>query len=136
MFAEYACVYGISSAVPELMVGEQVIRFYDGLTIIAFPGKGGRVFWFVLQKMDQKYIYPNVPRFTKLDAERVCQGLETSTVWREVTFGHVWASREVYSMTASEENVFPHWNFGRIVCLGDSMHKVSEIPSLHSLSRS
>lgn len=125
MYAEYSCIYGISSAVPELLKGEQVTRFYDGLTILTFHGKEGRVFWFVIQKLDKKYYYPKCPRFDKRDAEVACERLESCKVWDGATFGDLWARREVYSMMVLEENVFQHWHFGRIVCLGDSMLKVS-----------
>jgi FAD dependent monooxygenase len=113
--------------VPGLLIGEQITCFYDGLTIITFHGKLGRIFWFVIRKMDRVYQYPDVPRFSTHDAEEVCEGFRQRRVWREVLFRHIWDRREVFSMTALEENVFSTWHFGRIVCFGDSMHKVSAV---------
>lgn len=127
MFAEYICVYGISSAIPGLVAGEQVTRFYNGLSILTFHGKGGRVFWFVLQKMDKKHYYPEVPHFTDIDAERLCLKLQDKEIWKGIFFSHIWARRKICSMVAVEENVFRHWHHGRIVCLGDSMHKVRRV---------
>lgn len=127
---EYICVYGISSAVSGLKIGEQITCFYDGLTILTFHGKEGRIFWFVIRKASRKYSWPDIPRFTKADAEELCQGLQDKRIHKSVDFGQIWAHRETYSMTALEENVFEHWHFGRIVCFGDSMHKVSSMPVL------
>ena len=126
MTVDFTCVYGISSAVSGLDIGEQITCFYDGMTILTLHGKRGRVFWFVIQKTDVKYFWPDVPRFTKADAEKLCTSLQHRKIHQAVQFGHIWAHRETYTMTALEENVFEHWNFGRVVCFGDSMHKVSE----------
>ncbi|MCJ1243270.1 hypothetical protein MMC30_000467 [Trapelia coarctata] len=125
MTVEYTCVYGISSAVSDLEIGEQITCFYDGLTILTFHGKKGRVYWFVIKKLDRKYIWPDIPRFSKLDAEELCQSLKSRKIHKSVDFSHIWANYESYSMTPLEENVFDHWHYGRVVCFGDSMHKMT-----------
>ncbi|KAL8689124.1 MAG: hypothetical protein Q9218_005136 [Villophora microphyllina] len=125
MFAEYVCVFGISAPVPQLAEGEAIACFYNGMTILTNHGKNGRVFWFVLQKMDRKHFYPNIPRFDDIDAEKICARLYDSKVWRKVTFQQIWDAREVHSIVPLEENVFDHWHYGRVVCLGDSMHKMT-----------
>lgn len=130
MNAEYACIYGISGPVPGLIAGEQITCFGTGKSVLTFHGKGGRVYWFVFKKLDRRYCYPDFPRFTKLDTEELGQSFYAAKVWGSVTFGEIWTRREMCSMTALEENVFQHWNFGRMVCLGDSMHPVSRIHSL------
>ncbi|KAI9728826.1 MAG: hypothetical protein M1834_007213 [Cirrosporium novae-zelandiae] len=75
--------------------------------------------------MEKKYRYPNVPRFAKEDAAKACHKLQNVKVWKDVVFGDIWARKEVCSMTALEENVFQTWYYGRIVCIGDSMHKMT-----------
>lgn len=128
MSTEYACVFGISSAIPGLKLGEQVNAFYDGLTIVTIHGKDGRIFWFVIKKLSQKYRGLESVRFTTDAAAQLCEKLEGAHLWKRVTFGDVWGKREVVSMTALEENVFHTWNFDRMVCIGDSIHKVISCP--------
>ena len=45
-------------------------------------------------------------------------------IWNSVRFKDIWDKREVFGATNLEENVFKTWHWGRVVCLGDSMHKV------------
>ncbi|KAL8636015.1 MAG: hypothetical protein Q9228_006546, partial [Teloschistes exilis] len=124
MSAEYACVFGISSPLLQLLEGESIARFYDGMTVLTIQGKKGRIFWFVIKKLKEKYFYPNIPRFDDMDAEKICAQLYDTQVWKEVKFQQIWNSREVSSVVPLEENVFEHWHHGRVVCVGDSMHKV------------
>ncbi|RPB17841.1 flavo protein monooxygenase [Morchella conica CCBAS932] len=124
--AEYACIYGISWNIPELVIGDQVTCVYDGVSVMTFNGSQGRIIWFVTKKLDKRYHYPDIPRFTNVDAEKVCEGIQTKAIWGKVTFADIWAGRESYWMTALEENVFEHWHVGRVVCLGDSIHKLTQ----------
>ncbi|RJE24349.1 FAD binding domain protein [Aspergillus sclerotialis] len=136
MTVDYACVFGISSAVPGLETGDQVNAFYDGLTIVTIHGKNGRVFWFVIQKLDRTYTYPDTVRFSNADADRLCQKIANFPLIKDITFGHVWERKEVVSMTALEENIFNTWHCDRVVCLGDSIHKVSSTARMNGRSTS
>jgi FAD dependent monooxygenase len=127
MTVEYACAFGISSTVPGLEAGDQVNAFYDGLTIVTIHGKDGRVFWFIIKKLEKTYIYPDSVRFSMEDATQLCQELVGVRVVDNITFGHVWAKKESVSMTALEENIFRTWHYDRLVCLGDSIHKVRSV---------
>lgn len=125
--AEYICVYGISTAEPGgLVPNELVISCYKGLVLFTLASSKDKVYWSIIKKADEKYRSPNIPRFTKSDAEDLCKSVQERKVAEGVDFSYVWAHRVFYEMTAVEENVFDHWHFGRIVCLGDSVHKVSQ----------
>ncbi|KAE8395023.1 hypothetical protein BDV23DRAFT_195282 [Aspergillus alliaceus] len=125
MRVEYACVFGISSPVVGLNPGDQVNAFYDRLTIITMHGKGGRVFWFVIKKMDKIYVYPDTVRFSNEDAIRTCQQIAHLQLMNDITFGHVWEKKEIASMTALEENIFHTWHADRLVCLGDKELRIT-----------
>jgi FAD dependent monooxygenase len=99
----------------------------DGMTVLTFHGKGGRIYWFVIQKLQERYIYPDTPRYTVDDAERLCAQYRNTKIWRDIRIGQLWDSREVVSMTALEENLFAKWHFERIGLMGDSVHKVGII---------
>ncbi|KAF7169438.1 hypothetical protein CNMCM6106_004343 [Aspergillus hiratsukae] len=125
MTVEYSCIFGISSPIDGLNAGDQVNAFFDHRTIVTIQGKGGRIYWFVIQKLHQKYIYPNSPRFTSSDAVAAAERLRNVLVYRDITFGAIWDRRETASMTALEENVFRTWHHGRMVLIGDSVHKMT-----------
>jgi FAD dependent monooxygenase len=91
---------------------------------MTYQGLGGRVYWFVVEKLDRKYTYPYVPRFSDPDAVRNCERLGSVWLRNSVHFRDVWRHRETFAMTALEEAVLRPWSDGRIVCIGDSIHKV------------
>ncbi|GKZ39505.1 hypothetical protein AbraIFM66950_000452, partial [Aspergillus brasiliensis] len=122
---EYCCIFGISSCVPTLEIGDQINAFHDNLTLIIFIGKNKRAFWFVVKKLDRKYTYPDRPRFDDDYMARICEKLSNRHLTKDLTFGQVWSTRVVASVTALEENVFRTWFHGRIVCVGDSVHKMT-----------
>jgi FAD dependent monooxygenase len=128
MTVEYSCIFGISSPVDGLNAGDQVNAFFDHRTIVTIQGKGGRIYWFVIQKLQQKYIYPDSPRFNSSDAIAAAERLRDVLVYRDITFGALWDRRATASMTALEENVFRTWHHGRMVLIGDSVHKVLPPP--------
>ncbi|KAJ0423015.1 hypothetical protein BJY00DRAFT_322161 [Aspergillus carlsbadensis] len=122
---EYSCIFGVSSATPGLNIGEQAAAFADGFTIMTYLGLGGRVYWFVVEKLDRKYTYPHIPRFTTQDAITGCERLGGVWLRNSVHFADVWRNRETFAMTALEEAVLRPWSSGRIVCIGDSIHKMT-----------
>lgn len=124
MTTEYCCIFGISSCVPGLEVADQVNAFHDNLTFIILVGKNKRAFWFVLKKMDQRYTYPDNPRFSAEYTAQTCEKLAHLHLTKDLTFRQVWDSRVLAAMTPLEENIFQTWYLNRIVCIGDSVHKV------------
>lgn len=122
---EYTCVFGISSPIPGLHGGEHVNSYGEGVCVITFHNKDGRVFWFIIEKLPKKYTYPISPRFTPQDASEFCGRLADVHVFNDVTVGHLWRNRTVVSMNALEEGLLSTWSFERMVLLGDSVHKVS-----------
>ncbi|KAJ5853965.1 hypothetical protein N7534_006508 [Penicillium rubens] len=123
--AEFRCLFGISSAIKALIIGDQVNAFFDGFTIITIHGKGGRVYWFVIQKLDKEYTYPHCPRYTAGDIETAAEELRTIVFYKDINFGQLWENRETVSMTVLEEHTFDIWHHDRLVLLGDSAHKMT-----------
>jgi hypothetical protein len=124
MSIHYACIFGASAAVPGLNEEHLHLRVDDGASFILIPGVNGRLSWFIILKLDKRYQYGSVPRFSVTDAAAWGERLTDKYVWKDIKFKEVWQNRETFSMTALEENVFQNWSCGRIVCIGDSMHKV------------
>nr|Q9C447.1 RecName: Full=FAD-dependent monooxygenase paxM; AltName: Full=Paxilline synthesis protein M [Penicillium paxilli]AAK11530.1 PaxM [Penicillium paxilli] len=122
---EFRCIFGISSAMPGLKLGEQVNALFDGLTIVTIHGKDGRIYWFVIQKLGKKYVYPDSPRYTSHETSIAAEEIRDVKFYENITFGELWDKRETSSMTALEENTFKVWHHGRCVLLGDSVHKMT-----------
>ncbi|KAJ5948641.1 hypothetical protein N7454_001948, partial [Penicillium verhagenii] len=122
---EYTCVFGISSPISGLETGEHINRYGDKFSVITFHGKDGRVFWFIIQKLDQVYVYPNVPRYSPADAAELCSNLAHVSILGDIRVQDLWDNKIVASMTALEEGLLEIWNFDRIVLLGDSVHKMT-----------
>ncbi|CEL11273.1 ausM [Aspergillus calidoustus] len=122
---EYACVFGISTPIPGLESGEHVNSYSDGLCVITFHGKDGRIFWFILIKLHKRFVYPKTPRFSASDAAKVCAEYASVPVWGEICVRDLWRNKTSASMTALEEGLLKTWNFKRVVLLGDSIHKMT-----------
>ncbi|KAF7585902.1 hypothetical protein BBP40_009884 [Aspergillus hancockii] len=125
MTVEFVCVFGTSSPVPGLATGGQVIETSDGFTTFIIHGKGGRIYWFVIKKLAEVFTYPETVRFTDADAVQTCQQILHLRINDNITFGHVWNRKEASAMTPLEEGMFRTWHYDRIVCIGDSIHKMT-----------
>ncbi|GLA65891.1 hypothetical protein AtubIFM54640_008091 [Aspergillus tubingensis] len=112
--AEYRIHVGLSCPVPTITPGEQIVRCYDGFAVFALCGKDGILGWFITEKLDRRYQYPNRPNHTQNDAIKFCESLADVPVWGDVTFGAIWKARTSISHALVEENVFKTWNYGRI----------------------
>ncbi|KAL4760327.1 FAD-dependent oxidoreductase [Aspergillus foveolatus] len=122
---DYACIFGISDSFPNLLPGEQVASLHDGRSFLTFPGKDGRVFWFFLQKLNRQYPYLSAPRWSSTDIEKTAELFAADHIWNGIQFGDLWKRRQVVGITNLEEGVFSTWHCGRVVCIGDSMHKMA-----------
>ncbi|KAE8381997.1 hypothetical protein BDV26DRAFT_300471 [Aspergillus bertholletiae] len=125
MTVEFACIFGISSPVEGVKSWDHVIRYNPGVTLFVFPGTDNGIFWLLFQKLDKRYTYPNAPRFTGEDAISRCELLADLAVWENVHFGDIWRQRRTFHMTALEEGMLRTWHYGRIVCIGDSVSKMT-----------
>ncbi|KAL2851041.1 monooxygenase [Aspergillus pseudoustus] len=123
--AEFACVFGISDAIPGLPAREHVNVYGNGYAVLTFHGSDS-IFWFVLSRMDRVYMYPDVPRFTADDAEELCtRRYADVSIADGVCVRDLWENKKAASMTAMEEGVFETWSAGRIVLVGDAVRKMT-----------
>ncbi|KAL2819029.1 hypothetical protein BDW59DRAFT_165189 [Aspergillus cavernicola] len=125
MKVDYVCTFGISDSVPDLHPGEQVASLHEGRSFLTFPGKDGRVFWFLLRRLDRQHSYRSAPRWSVMDIDKTAESFATDHIWNGIQFGDLWKRRQVVGITNLEENVFSTWHWGRVVCIGDSMHKMA-----------
>jgi hypothetical protein len=96
------------------------------LSFLYSNDKSGRVFWFVFEKLDKKHRIPNIPKFSDDDAVALADRSSSVQMNDKVKFADIWKNRLAYKLVPLEEGLFRHWTWGRIVCMGDSIHKVWE----------
>ncbi|KAM7200786.1 hypothetical protein V8F33_003717 [Rhypophila sp. PSN 637] len=127
MSSEYRCLFGMSSPVPGLLDKEQYRTFNKNWSFLVVVGKDSRVYWFVFEKLDKKYQQPNIPRYYNQEADQAefVTPFLSRYVNEGILFKEVWDRRTATTLTALEEAVHHHWAFERIVCLGDSIHKMT-----------
>nr|A0A0M3STX4.1 RecName: Full=FAD-dependent monooxygenase aurC; AltName: Full=Aurovertin biosynthesis cluster protein C; Flags: Precursor [Calcarisporium arbuscula]ALD83629.1 FAD-dependent monooxygenase [Calcarisporium arbuscula] len=123
--AEFACVFGVAKAVPGQGRWEHILRYNEDFCFMFFPASGTDVFFNVIYKLNQKYVYPDIPRFTKEEGIEVCESVGDFPVWEDVKFRDIWAQRIAFTCVPLEEHMFKNWHHRRIICVGDSVSKMS-----------
>jgi hypothetical protein len=90
--------------------------------------KDGSVSWIILEKLDKEYHLPNIPKYSDEDARVFAEsrlGMILVSDACQVTVGDLWKKMQICALVPVEEGDLKVWTSGRIVCLGDSVHKVS-----------
>ncbi|KAL4748702.1 hypothetical protein BDW72DRAFT_195551 [Aspergillus terricola var. indicus] len=126
LVVEYGCIFGISSPLEGIPPGEQLIACHDDATVLAFPGKDAHIGRGLIQKLDRRCNSPATAQSsdsqTVLDMAKSAAGL---SLYRGLKFYNLWANTPKYSFTLLEEGLFQIWHHGRIVCVGDSVSKMT-----------
>ena len=121
-------MYGVSKPITGLDRPQDVGIFNQvlghDLSFLHSNDKSGRVFWFVFEKMDKVHQIPNIPRFSDVDTAALAQRASSVQMNDRVKFADLWDNRMAVTLAPLEEALFRHWTWGRLVCLGDSVHKV------------
>ncbi|KAF2023177.1 FAD binding domain-containing protein [Setomelanomma holmii] len=124
LFAEYNCLFGISTDTRGVEDGAISVNYSEGLSTMIIGGKA-KVFWFIFKRMDKVYKVPDIPRYTKEEAEVFAENIQDSTVMPQLQFRDIWKNRSSYTLVATEEAQLATWSWGRIACVGDCVHKMT-----------
>ncbi|KAF2811772.1 FAD binding domain protein [Mytilinidion resinicola] len=123
--AEYNCLFGISKGVKGVTPGTFHRIYAEGSSGILLAGKDDKVHWFFFTKLDSTYHAPNIPKYTKEDTKR---HVAKHANWRYtdgIVLADLWDKRTSYSLACVEEYFLEHWSWGRLICIGDSVHKAT-----------
>jgi hypothetical protein len=108
-------------------VGDYDITYAKDMSTLSIVGKGGRVFWFLFVKMEQVSNVPDIPRFTEDDARKLVDETGYLAVKEnsKVTVRDLYNAKVSSTLVALEEADFEQWSWGRMVCIGDAIHKMT-----------
>ncbi|KAE9365185.1 FAD/NAD(P)-binding domain-containing protein [Stipitochalara longipes BDJ] len=111
--------------------GLETETFFEGhgknITTLISPKKDGVVF-FVLRPLPKPT--KSGKKYTFDDAAAMARDCSSLFVAPNVKFEQLWALQKSAVLVNQEEGLAPKWHWGRIVCLGDSVHKMTSISAL------
>lgn len=123
--AEYVCFFGVSKPVAALKDGDLHTVFDIDHSSLLFVGQGSLPQWFFYTKMDRKYTGDEIPRFTRKDMEAQVLEHGQFQLCKGITLKDLMDTTMQLSYLALEEANHEVWTHRRIVCLGDSIHKMT-----------
>ncbi|KAF7503254.1 hypothetical protein GJ744_004045 [Endocarpon pusillum] len=125
MSAEYRCLYGLSSSVPGLEKKHHYRAVNKDWSFLTVVGKSDRCYWFIFDKLDHIYYAPNIPRYVEADQIEFIKPFMNRYVSHNIQFQALWERKIAATLTSLEEAHYSRWTYDRIVCLGDSIHKMT-----------
>lgn len=123
--AEYRCVFGVSEPIASLPLGQSNISSDLDHSSLLFVGKGSLPQWFLISKMDRKYQGSSIPRFTQAQMEEVIEQHNDHFFVEGVCLKDLLKTVRTMSYLPLEEANHRFWTQGRIVCVGDSVTKMT-----------
>jgi 2-polyprenyl-6-methoxyphenol hydroxylase-like FAD-dependent oxidoreductase len=127
MRTDYGCIFGISKPTGDIKESEVHLTHKKGVSLAVMAGLGDRPFWFCFFKLPKTHRGITLPKFTKEDEVRIAENERNTPVTTKVTFGQLYDNVETSTTTPLPDHVFKQWHFGRIILLGDSVHKVRSV---------
>jgi len=123
--AEYSCIFGIGNPVEGVVKSGDGHRSYaKNHSTLSFVGRGGKLYWFLLSKLEKRCFGNDTPRYTTADMEEVVKAFYQIYMTDTISFREVWEQRTFANMLCIGESKNEHWTSDRFVCLGDAVHKV------------
>ena len=127
MLATYQSLSGYGPKID----GLDTETFFEGhgnnITTLISPKKDGVVF-FVLRPLQEPT--KSGKKYTFEDAAKMAKDCSGLFVAPNLKFEQVWAQQKSAMLVNQEEGLAPTWHWGRIVCLGDAVHKMTSISAL------
>jgi 2-polyprenyl-6-methoxyphenol hydroxylase-like FAD-dependent oxidoreductase len=127
MTIQYMCIFGISAPVHGIPRGAQIVRCYDNLTLLIFPAREDTIPWFAVIRFHSPYTPGGRLRWTREEIKARAESMAHLQIWEEVRFGDLWTRTPTVSSTPLHEGLSEAWISSCMVCIGDSVSKVSSI---------
>ncbi|KAK4172898.1 putative monooxygenase [Triangularia setosa] len=123
----YQCSFGIAKDVDNWPERNQCFTSGDGHCFLVASGPDNRVYWFMFKRLPKVKYGKDIPRYTKEDEEVFVQKYGHVPITEDLTFGKLFERRISSTLTPLHEVVFKKWFLGRIILMGDSIHKSNPI---------
>ena len=124
MVAEFSIIFGFSRGVKGLHVGQDQRIHGRNTAFLVLQAQNDTTYWFLWNKLDKKYISPNIPRFTQDEGTAEAEKHLNHYINESVKFRDLWDKRITFSMHPVEEYLAKRWTWNRFVAIGDAVHKV------------
>jgi len=124
LVAAYKCLFGISKFIDKATAGDMDVVHNSGFSFLTLA-HSDFIIWFIFEKLERPLRYPHDTRFTTEDTEAFAAKYTKHPLGHKMTFQDLWDSRTRATLSPIEEGVFAHWHSGRIVLVGDSVHKMT-----------
>ncbi|KAF2137188.1 uncharacterized protein K452DRAFT_236177 [Aplosporella prunicola CBS 121167] len=122
--SKYACVYGISNALPQITPGRFFTVYQSDASLLIFSGMNGVLYWFLIEDLKTSVEFSENKRYAAKDIEAAYAKVANTTVTTGVKFSDIFANRRTAIMTGLEEGIAKNWVRGRMVLMGDAAHKM------------
>ncbi|KAL4999143.1 hypothetical protein BDV10DRAFT_193812 [Aspergillus recurvatus] len=127
VFSTYACLFGLSSAVPGLSPGLIGWNLGKRYSYVVGTGPDDRAYWFLAKNMGKTYHGAQIPRFSEEDKERIVQEHWNDRITSDLRMSDLYKAKQHLICTPLTEIVYQKWHFGRMIVLGDAAHKMLPI---------
>ncbi|KAG9238895.1 hypothetical protein BJ875DRAFT_286232 [Amylocarpus encephaloides] len=123
--AEYNAIFGISAPIDTLSPGDGHVASDIDHSGLVFVSNQALPQWFFFSKLDKRYQEKDIPRFTKEELEKQVEEFSDFHFTENVTLGDLMKTTTALSYVPLEEASHEFWTYKRVVCVGDSIHKMT-----------
>lgn len=124
MITEYGCIFGMSRPTGPLKSSQVHLVHKTGVSIACMVGPGDKPFWFLFFQLPEEITGENLPRYSEEDELALALCEANTLVTPEVNFGQLYENVLFSTTTPLPHHVFEPWSPGRVMVVGDLVHKV------------
>ncbi|KAJ7656534.1 FAD binding domain-containing protein [Mycena polygramma] len=128
---DYVCIFGISRNVSGFTTSSVQSILGHNSSYLVIDGPGDRVYWFLFVKNEKTLRGDDIPRsFSAEECKALAEKHWNDPINESVKFGDLYEKHTSAVLTSIPEFVYTEWHLGRMILLGDSVHKVGPCPSI------
>ncbi|CAG9948074.1 unnamed protein product [Clonostachys rosea f. rosea IK726] len=124
---DYRCIFGISQPTKRMSLPGIHFVLNKHKSYLVITGPGGRVYWFLMDKLPKTMYGDKIPKYTKDEELALAAKYASDPITTEITFGELYAGRTSSVLTPLHEYAFTKWFYKRAITIGDSAHKFEPI---------
>jgi hypothetical protein len=122
MLCKQICLFGIADSPNVANHGDFDVVYDQGRSSLTYESLYGKSYFFQFERLDRPRIRGTGPRFSDEDAVRFAEKHADTNIRPNLTLGDYWKRRTAYTLVDVNEGICKLWTWGRIACVGDSVH--------------